>query len=337
MTTFQIRSAILNHFAEVLQELGSDPIALFEQAKIPKQLLRNPDTLIPQEMFANILNLSTQATQCDHLGLLLGAKANLQDYGLLGLLIRSSATMEQAITEMIQHMAFHITGISRHLHCDGNTAYISSLYNNTEVALSKQAIQMSVALTWSLCCNLSQNLWHPTAIYFSFAQPENAIFYKRFFKTPVRFNAEFDGVVFHAKDLAIKLPEPDTYLHQEVQNQLSKLDMSTGDFALEVKKVIQKNLDFGICSIDATVKFFPFEKRSLQTKLEQQGTSYQQLLDDIRFKKAEYHLAQSDLSVAQLAELLCYRSASVFSTAFRKKYAVSPRAWRKNRVKQLGP
>lgn len=334
MTTFQIRSAILKNFAQVLVELGSDPIALFEKAKIPTQLLRNPDSLIPQVMFADILQRSTQTTGCDHLGLLLGAKANLQDYGLLGLLIRSSTTMEQAITELIQHMAFHITGISRNLHREGNIAYIASVFDNLEVALSKQAIQMSVAITWTLCRNLSQNLWHPTAIYFSFAEPANSIVYHRFFKIPVVFNAEFNGVVFHAKDLAIQLPEPDKYLHQEMQKQLNKQGKANTSFPVEVKRIIQKNLDFGICSIDAVVKFFPFQKRSFQTKLETLGVSYQQLLDEVRFQKAEFHLAESELTVSQLADLLCYRSVSVFSTAFRKKYGVSPTAWRKNHAKE---
>lgn len=326
MTSFYVQSATLNGFAEVIMEQGASPEALLEKAKIPLDVLSNPEILISHAALATLMEESVSATGCDHLGLLLSEKASPENFGLLGLLIQSSATFQEAIGELIKHLKIHSTGVTRELHQEGSIAYIACRFESPEMSKSTQAIQILVALTYKLFRNWS----HPTAIYFSFSEPTDKTFYRRFFNAPVVFNAEFNGVVFHASDLKLPLPERNSHLHKEMEKQVKKLEKEICvDFAADVKRIIRKNLDVGVCSIDTLVQFFPFQKRTFQQKLKKLGTSYQDILDEVRFEKAEFHLQASDISATQLAEMLCYKNLSAFSIAFKNKYGVSPSAWRK--------
>ncbi len=336
MSSFHTRSAILACFPKVIQDLGHEPFALLKRAAITPEQLHDTDATISHASFVSLLEDAALVTGCSHLGLLLGEGASLQNIGLLGLLARSSSTLGDALDGVIKHLKIHSTGVSRELHSDGGIAYVACVLESPEMAKSIQAIQMSVALTWKLSQLLSPKKGLTTAIYFTFSEPTNKIFYRQFFNTKVLFNMEFNGLVFHSADLTLPMTEQDSFLHTEILKQVNRIESEfSEDLIVEVKRYIQKNLDVGVCSVDAVVQFFPFEKRAFQQKLKKLNTSYQALLDDIRFQKAEFHLASTNIPVSQLASLLCFKSTSVFSTAFKKRYGDSPSAWRAQQNNQV--
>ncbi len=333
MRSFHTRSAILACFPKVIQGLGHDPFRLLKHSGIAPEQLHDTNATISHASFVSLLKNASQVTGCNHLGLLLGEGASLQNIGLLGLLARSSSTLGEALEGVIKHLKIHSTGLSRELHSDGGISYVACILESPEMAKSIQAIQMSVALTWKLSQLLSPKKGLITAIYFTFSEPANKIFYRQFFNTKVLFNMEFNGLVFHSADLSLPMTEQDSFLHTEILKQVTRIESEfTEDLLTDVKRYIQKNLDVGVCSVDAVVQFFPFEKRAFQQKLKKIGTSYQELLDEIRFQKAEFHLASTNIAVSQLASLLCFKSTSVFSTAFKKRYGKSPSAWRAEQI-----
>ena len=327
--SFHIRSAVLAPFSDLIRELGAEPNAVLEAANIGADVLKDPDILVPFTSVLQLFEAAIATTGCKHFGLLLGERNSLQNLGLLGLLFRSSPTLGVAIKEIIKHLGVHAQGIIRELHVDGAVAYISTDFERVELAQEIQIVQMSVAMNWKLTQLVTNNRWHPSSICFAFSEPDNSVFYRRFFNIPVQFNAEFNGIVFHSSDLDLPLKEYDPLLNQEMQRQVGKLEEEiVGDFVADVKRTIRKNMKLGICSIDSTVRFFPFQKRTFQKKLKNNGVTYQGLLDEVRFQKAEVYLIKSDINISQLADLLCYTDGSVFSTAFRKRYGLSPRQWK---------
>jgi AraC-like DNA-binding protein len=72
--------------------------------------------------------------------------------------------------------------------------------------------------------------------------------------------------------------------------------------------------------------------RSLQRRLAEQGTSFQQLLDDTRRHLAEGHLKNARLDVAEIALLLGYSEQSAFTRAFRSWTGVTPALWRRQHL-----
>ena len=60
------------------------------------------------------------------------------------------------------------------------------------------------------------------------------------------------------------------------------------------------------------------------------GTTVFGYLSDYRMEQAKSLLRQSDITVAQVAAQVGYRNPEAFSTAFRRKFAVSPKAYQLN-------
>ena len=68
--------------------------------------------------------------------------------------------------------------------------------------------------------------------------------------------------------------------------------------------------------------------RTLRRHLAVQGTSFRELLEEVRYEIARQLLADTDLSTAEIADALHYADASAFTRAFRRWTNSPPAAWR---------
>lgn len=68
--------------------------------------------------------------------------------------------------------------------------------------------------------------------------------------------------------------------------------------------------------------------RTLMRKLKLQGSSYHELLDEVRKEKALWYLAHTGYSVETIAERLGYLDTSNFSRTFRRWFGAPPSAYR---------
>jgi AraC-like DNA-binding protein len=71
-------------------------------------------------------------------------------------------------------------------------------------------------------------------------------------------------------------------------------------------------------------------KRTLARRLDQEGTSYRALREQLLSEMAERHLCESDLTVESVATLLGYNDAAAFRKAFARWFRQSPGEFRKN-------
>ncbi|WP_313462863.1 helix-turn-helix domain-containing protein, partial [Pseudomonas nitroreducens] len=72
-------------------------------------------------------------------------------------------------------------------------------------------------------------------------------------------------------------------------------------------------------------------ERTLQRRLAEEGSSYQQLLADTRRQLAERYLGEGNLPATDIAALLGYSEPSVFFRAFRHWTGLTPGEYRQRR------
>lgn len=84
--------------------------------------------------------------------------------------------------------------------------------------------------------------------------------------------------------------------------------------------------------LDAVAERMFMSTRSLKRKLKQHRSSYQLLLDDVRFKAAQRLLMNPRLKLQQVGELVGYCEPASFTRAFKKWAGVTPKSWRLEQV-----
>ena len=68
--------------------------------------------------------------------------------------------------------------------------------------------------------------------------------------------------------------------------------------------------------------------RTLRRRLASEGSSYQQVLADVRYELAREYLATSKLAIEEIAAMLGYSSPGNFTHAFKRWHGSAPRQYR---------
>ena len=325
-----IRFGVLQGFSELAQEFSVDPEILLQQSHIDAALIQDEDSRIALNSLLKLLDLSATATHCEHFGLLLSSRQESSFLGLVGLLMDSSPDLQSAFRKAIRSHSIHAQGARWRLSTEGDYASASLTFDAPASINPRQLIELAVGQAFQIARTLSNNRWRPKQVCFRHQKPRDDGYYKRCFGVPIVFDSEFDGFYFSSGDLELPMPRKDERVHSalsEYADILTRDDKQ--DLCEQIKMAIRKLLPQGQCSIQAIASLMACDKRTLQRTLKQEGTSYQQLLDDVRYTMAQEHLRGSSMPLTNLAILLGYTDVSSFSRAFKQQFGQSPSEWRK--------
>ncbi len=104
--------------------------------------------------------------------------------------------------------------------------------------------------------------------------------------------------------------------------------LGTTSMAGRVKRALTEALAGGAASVDDIARRLNVSRRSLQRRLSEEGTSFQELLNQTRFEMSDRYLKESGLSLPEISNLLGFRELSSFYRAFQSWTGTTPGAYR---------
>jgi AraC-like DNA-binding protein len=123
-------------------------------------------------------------------------------------------------------------------------------------------------------------------------------------------------------------PNLSAVLDRHVHDLLIRLPTSVR-FSDRVRRTLLEAFGEGPPTLPRLAKRLGVSERTLQRRLNQEGTSLQKLLEDVRHELSLEYLRDSKLSVADVGLRLGYSSLAAFSRAFRRWTGASPAARRR--------
>ena len=82
---------------DVLGTFGVDPYEVLSEVGIRTKLLDDPDNMMPYRSRGRLLAHCVSRTGCQHFGLLVGERMNLNSLGLVGVLMRNAPDVGAAL------------------------------------------------------------------------------------------------------------------------------------------------------------------------------------------------------------------------------------------------
>lgn len=107
-----------------------------------------------------------------------------------------------------------------------------------------------------------------------------------------------------------------TVFEPDLRQRLAELEGSVTT-SKRVRAALLEGLPSGQISMEAIGGRLALSKRTLQRRIETEGTSYQQILKDTREELARHYLARTNLAVPEIAFLLGFEEPNSFYRAFR--------------------
>lgn len=154
--------------------------------------------------------------------------------------------------------------------------------------------------------------------------------YQQFFKSPLVFNAEFDGFLLNKDDLQIPLISADAALHETLALQLKDPEkFAARHLGEQVRFYITQGFANDEYQLSSIAEKLGMTSRTLQRKLEDEGQKFQALLTDARLQLSRYYLQHTDLSLREIALRVGFQNPGTFSSFFKRHEGVTPNSWRK--------
>lgn len=154
--------------------------------------------------------------------------------------------------------------------------------------------------------------------------------FERMFRCPVLLDQDGVWMEVDLDTASRRLPTANSELAQKNDQicieYISRFDRA--DVQSRVYYRLLEGLIEGEPSMDAMAEKLNMSVRSLQRKLKAQGSSYKQLVDDVRKDLAMQYMEQSHMSIGEISYLLGFCHVSNFSRAFKRWSGHSPLEWR---------
>jgi AraC-like DNA-binding protein len=161
-----------------------------------------------------------------------------------------------------------------------------------------------------------------------FAAPPYADVYESVFKCPALFGQRECGYEHERDDGRVALADPRTHaMAREMCEQLLGNVNRAGGVAADIRQILIEHPGRypNIETIAEKLQMYP---RALRRKLEAEGTSYRDLLGEVRMRLAIEYLRKTEMTNEEIATRLGYSDAANFRHAFSRWTGRSPSEFR---------
>jgi AraC-like DNA-binding protein len=329
MNEYLVRASALEGFAETVMALGGDPAALLSAVGIPADS-KDPEAWLPYSALLRLLELAAVETGCPHFGLELSRQQGPRILGTVGFVMQQAPDVGTALAELSRHFAFHNQGADVSLQVKDGVALLGFHVKDTSSVGSRQQYDLSVGVGINILRLLCGPQWTPRGVYFVHSEPEDLRPFRALLRCPLHFDWDTNMMSFDAGILQQPISQANEQLHRILEQHLIQLKQQFPDnLSAQISHLIRQALLTGDCSIERVSSYLSINKRTLQRQLKSAGTSYKELLENVRFDMATRYLLDSNGSLTNLADMLCYAELSAFSNAFKQRFKRSPRQWKK--------
>ncbi len=303
---------------------------LLDGSDINASQLYAPDTHITLAqklvIFSNALSHSKEPS----LGLKIGQQAKFSDFGVLGYAVLSSNTLFDALVMGFKYLRLAGPVLKKKMWVEDNLGYFRA-----EQLIDLQSILPFCCEYWfstiqNLCEEVMQHPFPSTVIRFPYPEPEYSALYKEVFHCDIEFDSDRLEWQFDAQSIYEPLPAANPITLQMCLKSCDEMLAKVSGNACLKDRITQIFIERpgNYPSVETLSSELGMSSRTLSRHLKQENTSYQQLLDQVRFRLARHYLASTQISIEDISERIGFSDSANFRHAFRKWSGCSPRQYR---------
>lgn len=266
-------------------------------------------------------------------GLRAGEKVDFADFDILEHAARSAPNLGEGQRVMWQYMGLLHDGLRFALETDGG--FVLTHYRWADNIVVPPAVNdFTIACALSFSRRNTLKYVPPVEVRFRHEAPAYADQYEQYLQCPVVFGATDNTIVMRKERLLIPMrgasPALSEAFEQQARRMLEKLRDRDG-VAGRVHADLAAHLGSEPVSMERTAKRLALGVATLRRKLQEQGTSFSEIVDDLRRDLAERYLRERTSAIGEIAFLLGFSDVRAFGRAFKRWTSESPSEYRAKR------
>ncbi|MDT4804905.1 HTH-type transcriptional activator RhaS [compost metagenome] len=323
----------LHRYLRHAKRLGMDIDAIIQSSGLTHAQLEDNRQRLPGEAHERLLGQLSERSGDPLFGLHAAQFVQPGSWSVLGYITMNCATLGEAMSRIVPYEKLvGDMGTSR-VEAAGDHVRLIWACRHETADIRRHMVE-NVLASWLLYARWIADMQRsPQEVWFEHAQPAGTQLaeYEAVFGCPVKFAQSANALLVPLEYLAVPLRQADANLLRTLEEHALTLMAGLNDdepLPQRVKTALRLLLKEGLPRKERVAERFNMTVRTLQRHLQLAGTSYQEILDELRQELAEHYLTRSDLAVQDIAQYLGFTESRSFHRSFKGWTGMTPGEFR---------
>ena len=330
-----IRASAWGGFREIVEQLGGDADEILAAAHVEPRALSDVERYMPLRAFIESQEIAAERLHRRDFGLALGLSQALSVLGPLSIAIVNSTTPREGIEICARFLHVHNPALTMSLAPVPRTSreFLDLHLDMRRPIRREQNSERMLASIHKTLAQLGGPAYKPSQVWFQHEPMSSIATYRKVFGVTPLFSRPRMGISVERSILDTWRSGVSAQLRQIAETYLTQLSPPREKtFSIRVASVARSLLRGKECTPEQTARALGIHPRTLQRRLQAEGTSFEKIKDDVRRTTAESLLAQPNVSLSQIALMLDYADSSTFSRSCRRWFGEAPSVVRKRLI-----
>ncbi|WP_410210430.1 AraC family transcriptional regulator [Aquirhabdus sp.] len=323
---------------EAMRRIGVDTTEIYRRIGIDPEKLLQPGVRIPHQAQVRFWAVVESVTGDAEIGLHLCPFVSPFAGEIMNHLFISSRTIRDGVRRATKYLRLISDHMDVHLvtnEPDQQASLIATLGDTSTPRHTEIMFFYGMLQAFNLA---TAGKFKPERLELRAIALDNRQEFESIFGCPVDFGASATRIYFDRAmlDLPLLHADPDLANAQEAVVHRHMRRLAHLDTVDAVRTIMVSELESGLCSPSWIASQLKRSPRGLRAELLDAGTSFNQILDDVRRSVAKQLLAQTEEPIAYIAHLTGFANPNAFFRAFKRWNGSTPMQYRiqKNRIKK---
>lgn len=320
------RSQIKLHNPHELLEviIGINPEEFYQKANIDYNVDVS-NCFISVDQCLSLVGQAITTLEMPYLGLVMGNLMTISHHGMAGVAAVTQPNLGRCLETISRFCQELFPPLNMEPRIEGKEGIFVMNENLALAPYSHFFYELNMVSFYNIFVHLVGGEHELKSVDFSYPEPSWGHIYRRYFRCPVRFN------------------QPETCLRGDASLELYELPLANRLMAMAAEKTLFENVPtrairllplrlrrlllryYGAFpSLEEAASDLGMSGRTLRRKLAEDGTTYQQELDQAREKLAKEYFYRGGTSITELSMMLGFADSSAFAKAFRRWTGLAP-------------
>jgi AraC-like DNA-binding protein len=327
-------TAALRQYLRAAQDYGIEAEDALVQNDLPIGILDNSITRVTGTEFQCLIRWLVDACNDPLFGLKSGSYVQPGSYSIFGYMIMNCRSAREALhmTPMYESIVGDM-GVTK-LEKAGSRLAVRWLCQYDDPVIIPHMID-NVLYSWTQFARYLADLpeGKPYCVQLERQQPDEQALktYQDMFGCEIEFNAKRNALIVDEDVLEIPLRQPDPGLLQSLTQQAESMMNEIKQkktIVLQVRAVLRQLMEHELPRKEKVAEALDMTERTLQRRLQEAGTGYQNLLDDIRRETAIKWLTTTQVAINEIATNLGFSEVRSFHRRFKSWTGHAPGEYR---------
>lgn len=320
----------IRQIADQLRSMGRDVAGWLATSAMSEAQLAAPGFQPSYREFERLVMSALAVSDEPALGLFVGQRLMANSHGIVGFAVLSSSTIRQGLELLERYTQLRTSLVTSKMVASKQSIRISFTATRPLGALERPVLEAIILSIKNVLQAATMGVCQVSEVAFPFAAPDYEALARAMFGCQVTYRSSWAGLAVPADVLDKPLTTADPEAFGEAaafcQRELEKL---TAEMSLSAKvRRVLFETPHGFPTLPLVARSVRMTPRTLHRRLQDEGTSYRELLEAVRHARAVEYVKAGRFTIEEIAYTLGYADPPSFRRAFKRWEKVPPSTFR---------